>query len=80
MASVILRGLLSVLTAVQVPLLMDNSYSALEIDLMLGLDDLAHNRLYSSVNGKMQQVNNYGRRNKNEKCYCKELKRLRIKR
>lgn len=62
-------------------MIMDNRfYSALDIDIMIGLDDLAHNRMYQSVNGKMQQVNNYGRRNKNEVCYCKELKRLRIKR
>lgn len=59
---------------------MNRIYSTLDIDIMIGLDDLAHNRLYHSVNGKMVQVDNYGMRNRNETCYCKELKRLGVRR
>jgi hypothetical protein len=54
--------------------------SQLEIELMRGLDDLAHNRL-STMNddGSFTKVSNYGKCNLKEKCYCAELKRLGIK-
>ena len=51
-------------------------YTDFEWDLILGLDDLAHNRLLTgSIGGKMKKIRNYGRRNKEHKCYCKELGR-----
>jgi len=55
-------------------------YSELDIDVMLGLDDLAHNRLLEEVNGKFVPISGYGRRNMKEKCYCRILKRLGVKR
>lgn len=55
-------------------------YTELEIDIMLGLDDAAHNRLYEVVGKKFRPVKNYGRRNYNEKCYCAILKKLGVKR
>ena len=58
-----------------------NKYSALDIDIMLGLDDLAHNRLYTlNDDNSTTPVANYGRRNKDEKCYCKILKELGVHR
>jgi hypothetical protein len=55
--------------------------SELEIELMLGLDDLAHNRMLTmNDDGSFTKVSNYGKRNKKERCYCAELKRLGIKR
>lgn len=43
--------------------------------IMEGLDDIAHNRMWHSKNGKLVKVDNYGLRNVKEKCYCKELKK-----
>jgi len=51
-----------------------------EIDIMIGLDDIAHNRLYSmDSKGNTTPVHGYGRRNKDYKCYCKELRELGIR-
>lgn len=52
-----------------------------DIDIMLGLDDIAHNRLYSLNldTGESKPVANYGRRNRAERCYCKELRKLGIR-
>ena len=49
---------------------------------MVGLDDLAHNRLYlmNFNTGEFLPASNWGKRNYNEKCYCKELKKLGINR
>jgi len=59
----------------------NRTYTDLEIEILLGLDDMAHNRLYSMVgDGEFVQVSNYGRRNPDAKCYCKLLKRLGITR
>ena len=57
---------------------MDN----LDIEIMIGLDDFAHNRLYSMNldTGESIPVPNWGRRNYNEKCYCKELRKLGVRR
>jgi hypothetical protein len=55
-------------------------YSELEIDIMLGLDDLAHNRAYKRIDGKLVPVPNWGKRNPKDKCYCEILKRLGVKR
>jgi hypothetical protein len=52
----------------------------IDIDIMLGLDDIAHNRLYTTINDEWVPVPNYGRRNPDAKCYCKELKRLGVRR
>jgi hypothetical protein len=54
-------------------------YSELEIDIMLGLDDIAHNRMYEVVGKKHVPVRNYGKRNLREKCYCAILRKLRVK-
>lgn len=44
----------------------------LEREIMRGLDDLAHNRLWTGVlEGKRKKVKNYGKRNKKYPCYCK---------
>lgn len=43
--------------------------------ILLGLDDIAHNRLYRFPKGKPVKVKNYGKRMKGIRCYCKELKR-----
>jgi hypothetical protein len=55
-------------------------YSELDIDIMLGLDDIAHNRMYEQKNEEFIPIPNYGKRNPKEKCYCMILKRLGIKR
>jgi len=55
-------------------------YSDLEIDIMLGLDDLAHNRFYEVVGKKTIPASNWGKRNLQEKCYCSILKKLGVKR
>lgn len=52
----------------------------LDIELMIGLDDIAHNRMFTMTNGTFTPVTNYGRRNKKEKCYCKELRALGVRR
>ncbi|MGH7974850.1 MAG: hypothetical protein ACREBR_04945 [bacterium] len=52
----------------------------LDIEIMLGLDDIAHNRLYSHDGGDFIPVSNYGKRNHKEKCYCKELRKLGVRR
>ena len=51
-----------------------------EIKVMLGLDDIAHNRLLTKVGEQFVPVHNYGKRNKGYRCYCKRLKQLGIKR
>ena len=56
-----------------------SNYS-IEVKIMLGMDDIAHNRLLSKVGDRFVRVPNYGKRNKRERCYCKELKRLGIRR
>jgi hypothetical protein len=60
----------------------NREYSELEIDILLGLDDIAHNRLYNMDldTGASIPVSNYGRRNRNEKCYCKLLRKLGVSR
>lgn len=56
---------------------MDNE----EIDVMCGLDDLAHNRLSTmEADGSFTPVPNYGQRNYKERCYCAILKKLGVKR
>jgi hypothetical protein len=57
---------------------MDN----IEISVMIGLDDLAHNRLYSMNldTGESIPASNWGKRNPDEKCYCKELRKLGVRR
>lgn len=56
-------------------------YSDLDIDIMLGLDDIAHNRLsIRHEDGSFSKVPNYGKRNLKEKCYCKILRELGVKR
>lgn len=52
----------------------------LDVDTMLGLDDIAHNRLYVFKDNTFVQVANYGKRNEKERCYCKELARFGVKR
>jgi hypothetical protein len=60
---------------------MGNQYSSEDIHIMLGLDDLAHNRLGTmEKDGTFVPVSNYGQRNYKEKCYCAILKRLGVKR
>jgi len=59
------------------------TFTSLEISIMCGLDDLAHNRLLTPCKGRRGEyvrVPNYGKRNKNEKCYCAILKKLGVKR
>lgn len=60
----------------------NRQYSELEVDLLMGLDDMAYNRLYTMdlETGESIQVDNYGRRNRGEKCYCKLLRKLGIRR
>lgn len=53
---------------------------SLEIYLMLGMDDIAHNRLLRKEGDKFVRVKNYGKRNKKEKCYCAELKKRGVRR
>ena len=53
---------------------------SVEISIMVGLDDMAHNRLYDMVNDEFIRVANYGRRNPDSKCYCKELRKLGVRR
>ena len=50
------------------------------ICIMLGMDDIAHNRLLTKTKNGFVRVPNYGKRNKKEKCYCAELKKLGVKR
>jgi len=52
----------------------------IEISVMIGLDDLAHNRLYSMENGEFTRCPNWGKRNPDKKCYCKELRKLGVRR
>jgi len=54
----------------------------LEISIMIGLDDMAHNRLYSMNldTGESIPAPNWGRRNPDQKCYCKELRKLGVRR
>ena len=52
------------------------TFSKVEISIMRGLDDLAHNRLSGMVKGEWQRVPNYGKRNKDYKCYCSILREL----
>lgn len=53
-----------------------------EISLMIGLDDLAHNRAYDMNLETIEStpVRNWGKRNFNYKCYCKELRKLGVRR
>ena len=51
---------------------------SVEISIMMGMDDIAHNRLLKKVGGKFVRVKNYGKRNKDARCYCAELNRLGI--
>lgn len=59
-----------------------SDYSELEIDVLLGLDDLAHNRLYSMdlETGESTPALNWGRRNPDATCYCRLLKKLGVSR
>lgn len=60
---------------------MSRQYSELDIEVMLGLDDLAHNRLYTMEgDGSFTPVGYYGTRNRNEECYCKLLRKLKVQR
>lgn len=54
----------------------------LEISIMIGLDDMAHNRLYSMdlETGESTPARNWGKRNPDSKCYCKELRKLGVRR
>lgn len=56
--------------------------SEMEVEIMIGLDDIAHNRLYTMNldSGESKPVANYGKRNRAERCYCKELKQLGVRR
>jgi hypothetical protein len=55
-------------------------FSSLDIDIMIGLDDVAHNRLSTKDEfDNFTPVANYGRRNKEYKCYCKILRKLGIR-
>jgi hypothetical protein len=58
-----------------------NNRPALEINILIGLDDMAHNRLHEvdMDTGKSTPVSNYGKRNRKLRCYCKELKKLGVK-
>jgi len=47
---------------------------------MVGLDDIAHNRLYTMVDGEFVEVSNYGKRNRNAECYCEILRKLGVRR
>lgn len=53
-----------------------------EISVMIGLDDLAHNRLYNMdlETGESTPASNWGKRNPDQKCYCKELRKLGVRR
>ena len=53
---------------------------SIDICIMIGLDDIAHNRLLKQVDGEFVRVTNYGRRNKKQHCYCKELRALGVRR
>lgn len=54
----------------------------LEINIMIGLDDMAHNRLYSMNldTGESIPAPNWGKRNYTKKCYCKELRKMGVRR
>jgi len=45
----------------------------LNTGILLGLDDIAHNRLFELVKGKYVKVANYGKRDSTERCYCLNL-------
>lgn len=51
-----------------------------QIDLLLGLDDLAHTRLLTSNKDwtKFKKIAGYGKRNKEYTCYCRALRKLRV--
>lgn len=52
-----------------------------ELCLLEGLDDIAHNRLLTSDKRlkSFTPVKNYGKRNKEAKCYCKEIASRRVR-
>lgn len=60
-----------------------NIYNVFDLPILLGLDDIAHNRLLrprKGSKGEYVRVKNYGKRNKKEKCYCEIIKKLTGKR
>lgn len=56
-------------------------YSELEISVLLGLDDIAHNRLYNMNmdTGESIPAPNWGRRNPETECYCNLLRKLGVR-
>lgn len=48
----------------------------LRLEVLRGLDDYAHNRLYFGWPGKLRRVRNYGKYSWRRKCWCAEIKRL----
>ena len=54
----------------------------LKIEIMIGLDDFAHNRIYimDLETCESTPAKNWGRRNPDSKCYCKILRKLGVRR
>lgn len=46
------------------------------LDILLGMDDIAHNNLLTKKGKKWVKIKNYGKLNPDEICYCDQLKDL----